>query len=329
MKLKYLFILLFTSSFLCGLGQNLVPNPGFEDLIECPDNNTGMYLAHDWFAPTNASSDIFNACHPMSGGTICPLDTGNTYLDWWFWAVPTNVVGCQDPHSGSGYAGIMVYDIEEYREYIQVKLTQELSAGERYYVQVFLSNGDRMHYGTDAFHIAFIEDSIQYNFQTVIDFGVDLSNTPGNIITELDEWVQLDWEYIANGTEKYVVFGNFYNNENTLLDSINPDEDYFNRAYYYIDDVYIGTENPNIIVENESSFDINIFPNPVSNVLQLEYAFDEEDWKIDIVNVLGQVIMVNISLQEQIDVSHLSSGYYVLRISNEHELQQTISFIKQ
>ena len=48
--------------------QNLVPNPGFEDVIECPSafpGNQEIYFAEPWIPvrPVDAStSDLFNDC---------------------------------------------------------------------------------------------------------------------------------------------------------------------------------------------------------------------------------------------------------------------------
>ncbi len=315
MPIVRFFIVFFFSAFPFLLGaQNLVPNPGFEELIDCPNNSTGMYLAHDWFSPTNGTSDIFNACHPMSGGTICPLDTGNTYLDPWQWAVPTNVVGCQEPYSGNGYAGLYVYALEDSREYIQVELLEELEFGETYYVQFYLSAADRMQYATDAIHIGFIADSIQYSTNFNYDFGIDLQNNVGNYLVDMDNWIQMDWEFVAEGNEKHIVIGNFLNNQNTDIDTINtPALGYYSRSYYYIDDVYVGTENPNSIDETGIDTEITIFPNPSSDIINID---SNGIYKARLYDIRGNAIR-EFTLQagrNELESKSLANGVYILKI---------------
>jgi hypothetical protein len=81
-------------------GQNLVPNPSFEDTLDCngPLNCCTIEIATPWFNPNSATSDLFTS-YSNCGYPI-------TY---------------QIPHTGNSYSGIFGY-LATTREYIEVKL---------------------------------------------------------------------------------------------------------------------------------------------------------------------------------------------------------------
>lgn len=58
-------------------GQNLVPNPGFEELDSCPSDLSQIEATGDWIT-ARGSADLYNACDT----------TGNA-------AVPLNLLGFQ------------------------------------------------------------------------------------------------------------------------------------------------------------------------------------------------------------------------------------------
>ena len=73
--------------------------------------------------------------------------------------------------------------------------------------------------------------------------------------------------------------------------------------------------------------EINIFPNPVNDVLSFEDKI--EGSQIQIFNSMGQVVKNETFTSNQINVSHLSKGIYFLQLINEKEKTKIISkFIK-
>ena len=50
-----------------GLAQNLVPNPSFEDMVQCPPGWTQIEFATGWINPNGYSPDYFNSCVPDTG----------------------------------------------------------------------------------------------------------------------------------------------------------------------------------------------------------------------------------------------------------------------
>src|SRR5215207_10920482 len=89
------FLLILAASNIDVMGQNLVPNNGFEAQDTCPDMGD-ISLANPWNSPTAASPDLYNI--------LCSSQN-------------------EDPRTGIGCAGIFVLSvIPEYREYIQAPL---------------------------------------------------------------------------------------------------------------------------------------------------------------------------------------------------------------
>lgn len=216
--------------FVCG--QNLVPNPGFEEFDSCPDNWSELsadFRIPYWVSPTDGSPDYFNVCSKKCG-------------------VPWNYAGYSYPRSGSAYVGVitrMAFDNDRAipnREYVQAKLISPLESGKNYLVSVFVKPATQCLYGTDAFGIVFTHDPIRAISRSNLPLVPWVKNEPGNILKNKKEWFQISSVYTAKGFEKYINIGNFENNENTQWGNFNPAKisgEPIEFAYYYIDDVQV------------------------------------------------------------------------------------------
>lgn len=81
------------------------------------------------------------------------------------------------------------------------------------------------------------------------------------------------------------------------------------------------------ISENEAAHNVNIFPNPVSDVLNVSAPGFKE---FDVINFLGQVVYSNTITSEQttINVSNLTNGIYFIRLKADNKVE-TMKFIKR
>ena len=80
-------------------GQNLVPNPSFEDYLECPDSRYDVDLAFPWTS-YGLSPDYFNAC-----------DETNVV------GVPySSIYGYQYPYHGIGQTGFIAIGFQNHHE---------------------------------------------------------------------------------------------------------------------------------------------------------------------------------------------------------------------
>ena len=80
-----------------------------------------------------------------------------------------------------------------------------------------------------------------------------------------------------------------------------------------------------------SSFDdanFSYFPNPVKNTLNLSY--NQEISNVEVFNLLGQKVSSNVinANAAQIDMSNLSKGAYIVKVSSNNQLK-TIKVIKE
>jgi hypothetical protein len=101
-------------------------------------------------------------------------------------------------------------------------------------------------------------------------------------------------------------------------------------------------ENPNInqaivVVEGSSPLSlvdidgekINVYPNPTSGILNISNLDLIKVKNITIYNQLGQILLENKNSINQIDVSNLSEGLYILTIETNDNKKYSESFIKK
>ena len=247
-------------------GQNLVPNPSFEEYISCPGAADEFNLAKGW-SSYSYSPDYFNTCA-----------TTPTVL------IPTNAFGYQYAASGKAYSGLLAYvtltlsGIKNYREYIGERLSNNLTKGTKYYVSFKVSLGYRVEPLAPA--------TCASN-----NLGVQFTNIPYNpgkprltnnsqineksIITDTTNWTRIFGSFIADSTYQYIVIGNFYDNLHTdtlIMDGSNLCK----GAYYYIDDVCVSEDSlytANYIWTGINELNhmpnISIYPNPATNYLNI------------------------------------------------------------
>jgi hypothetical protein len=244
---------------LFGKAQNLVPNPGFENgSCVVNYNSTPAKIPttiNNWYSCTGASPDPFDIC-------------GNAMPAAYDVFVPDVLFGYQYAHTGNRFMGFGFYSA--WYEYLGVKLTAPLEAGETYHVTFWLSCGDLMSWAADQVGIYFSTTDISYpttsTYGGMLNYTPQIVNTTGNFITDTT-WQKVSGDFVAAGGEQYIVIGyfkpivaaDFYQfpvttpgqnpkaNPNykpgTNGTGGNP------RAYYYIDDV---------VVEKQSALPIRL-----------------------------------------------------------------------
>ena len=126
-----------------------------------------------------------------------------------------------------------------YRYYLQGRLSQTLTAGQAYCVSFYVVN---THYsGNGCNHIgAYFDDG---SIDTTTECGyVHTQYTPqvytDSIITDTTNWTKIEGSFVANGTEKFITIGNFFDNAHTSLLPSNAHGAAL-HAYYLIDDVSV------------------------------------------------------------------------------------------
>ena len=277
---KIISFFFFLFSFFFSLSQNLVPNSGFETYSICPSaSGNSINLALPWDDPTGATSDYFNACAPVAD--LC--------------SVPDQTFGVwQYARSGVGYAGLWATQNNgmDYREYIQIQLTDTLVTGKCYSVTFFANLFNKLMYGSNNIGAYISTNAISTSPPNVLNFTPQIL-IPGNPpIIDTVNWIKVSGLYTAIGGEKYITIGNFKDDSNTviqLVDASNP----FNGCYYYIDDVSIidCEDTINSISKNINVSLFSLFPNPNNGQMSFEYTVKPKDRvEINIYDITGKLV---------------------------------------
>ena len=212
-------------------GQNLIPNPSFEEYESCP-----MQLGnfHDdvvaWQAPTLGSTDYFNNCSSVMG-------------------TPKNFNGEQVADFGQAYAGLYLYAPDDYREYMHIELKEPLVEGVPYEFSFFVSLAERSDFAIKDFGVLFSSLPIEVQTRRVLSKMHLYRDTENKyhfleikyseFYKDKKDWVKVQTAFVAKGTERFVTLGNFRNNTKTrnLITKRNAKQ----GAYYYIDKVALFT----------------------------------------------------------------------------------------
>jgi len=322
--------LLFTTS-LCN-AQNLVPNPSFEEYLECPYSTAEFHTqVSDWYSFA-VTPDYFHSCNNDLSGNV---------------GVPGNAWGYQWPITGEAYAALITYthSFVNEREYMAAALIEPLEQGTAYYVMFYTSlyNGGVLasrHCATNRLGAKFFQDP---------DFTPEIWDNPylpentadieyNEMFTDTANWVLIDGWFTADQPYNWLALGNFYDDDHTdTLQMGDPGKCY---AIYYIENVCVATDPAqcNYLKQegdisavdevNEELPIIQIYPNPATDFVKLSSSTVVTDLKI--YNPIGQLIASHKphSTAFSIQTTHWSKGLYILKVEDENNHQQTFKITK-
>lgn len=205
--------------------QNLVENPSFENYEDCPERlgNFDADVIH-WSIPTSGSTDYFNGCSTAMG-------------------TPENFKGSQPADFGEGYTGLYLYAPDDYREYIQATLTNALVEGKKYQISFYVSLAERSDFAVKDFGVLFSKNKM------LVPTKKDLSKKKlysqkdnifnymeigySNFYSDTQDWILVNTQFVAKGTERYMTIGNFKTNARTRRFKTKRNKK--QGAYYYVD----------------------------------------------------------------------------------------------
>ncbi|MBA2612471.1 MAG: gliding motility-associated C-terminal domain-containing protein [Bacteroidetes bacterium] len=193
-----------------------------------------LSLCKDWFSPFYASSpDLFNSCATTT-----------------LYTTPINAIGNQVPKDGNGYLGMEVFQnaiANDNKEYLENKLKQTLSKNKSYCVTFYVSLAELSRFACANMGVVFKKDSlIDHAYPGVNQY---INQTPvyetTSIILDSINWTKIQFSYVANGDENFMLIGNFNSNASTIKTQLKPlGAWYGDYAYYYLDDVSVLEINP-------------------------------------------------------------------------------------
>lgn len=285
--------------------QNLVPNPSFEDLSYCPNDISLICsgIATPWQCGTLGTCDYFHSCATV------------------LWAgVPVSDLGYQLTHTGEAYAGVICrWQTNNYREYLLVQLNAPLVADVWYNVSFYVSLADQS-CGIEKIGAYLSVISPYQDINTQLDFIPQVESN-GGYITDTKNWVLISGCFQAEGGEKFLTIGNFHpDSETPFTPSCNQNLDYFDHAYYYVDDVGVTVQN------NADGFPVDLngpvkacLSYKIDPALDENYSYSWSDGSHDptlIVNETGTYTLTVthgcIVSTDSIDVTILESNSFLL-----------------
>lgn len=294
-------------------GQNYISNPSFEDyqLTICGYAANGKEfnsLFIDWHSPTHASPDLFTYDAVQEDGRVC-----NNYPDGTAFLSVVN----QEPKDGKAMIGLMgLYNVKvarEYREYIQIKLSEPLLPGFDYHYGFYINLADVSRISVKELGLYFSYDSVYSDTTNALPVIPQI--TLSQPITDKDKWVFVNGVYRSQGQAWYLTMGNFNNFNNSEI--IDVDSTFSNNggafekvAYYLIDSVFIEPlpkiKIPNVITPNGD----NINDKFIIGGLQ------PERWGLQIINRWGLTIYKSRTYNNDWEPNNLEPGIYFYELTH-------------
>ena len=157
---------------------------------------------------------------------------------------PNSSFGFQYPRSGNNFVGVQFYCSNcntNPRLYPRNRLKQVLQAGKIYCAKYYVVNTNNNRVAINTYGMYFGDssiDTISKCTYPITYLNPQVENTFG-IITDTLNWVPITGTFVANGTEKYMVIGNFRSNAATSTLQLNTPSLSIQTADIYIDDVSV------------------------------------------------------------------------------------------
>ena len=217
--MKYLLILILTCAFAFANAQvNLVLNPSFEQYSRCPENVGQETYCDHWM--TIDSSWFFTADSLGSpGGTpsycnICSSTRGG--------GVPLNDYFYHYCRTGSGMMNVGMYhdcytpDTNNSRAYLQGHLAHTLTMGHGYLVTFYVVNSNQSTYAINDIG-AYLDngaiDTVSVPGAPHSGYTMQVLDTA--VISDTLNWTKIQGVFTANGTERLITIGNFFDCSHT------------------------------------------------------------------------------------------------------------------
>ena len=242
--IKYIYLLILSTTVLFANSQNLVPNFSFEEFVECPREVTFdsmKELIPYWQMPTRGTSDYYNGC------SLYQVN------------VPDNVMGNMFALDGQAYAGIILIEQPQgdtenkkalnYREYLQSQLISPLTKDSLYSVKFYFSIASYSTYAINKLGLHVSESKIGNRLNSkVLDAEAHVELDSNKVYNVRDYWYLVCDTFRAKGNEQYITIGNFNNDYETEIEKL--DNSIYRGtiqqtikenkiAYYYIDVVSV------------------------------------------------------------------------------------------
>lgn len=205
---------------------NLVPNPGFEQYNR---------LACNW---TQKVSKFNKWNHKWRSATETTPDHYSTSTDIDCWSHPRKRTdGKISPHNGACMMGIKAWGLGNtptyWHEYVEVELDEPLQAGVKYVAEFYVQRDRKSSDASNNLGMYFSDTLIATRNRLPLYFTPQVNEES---VINKKGWMRVRGVFEAKGTEKFLLIGNFYSDEETQREKMPTGE---RGAYYFIDDVNV------------------------------------------------------------------------------------------
>lgn len=218
---------------------NLVKNPSFEVYDTCPNNGEQVSYSKFWSGIDSSwvfytlpdpwcNPDYFNACATDAGATI-----------------PNNAYFYHYARTGNAMMGVRMFnnglvDGALITSYLQGRLYTPLVAGQSYCVSFYVVKMAFAGYAQNNIGAYFDDGSIDtasicHNYQT--EYTPQINDTA--IVGDTLNWTKIQGSFIANGTERFITIGDFFDTANTEHFYCSSE----GSGFYLVDDVSVIASN--------------------------------------------------------------------------------------
>ena len=213
---------------------NYVLNPSFEQYKRCPTDVDQIRCANNWNEID--TTDIDPGCSPeycniCAAGSNVGIPSGGWYTHY--------------PRTGNGVVEVSMYFDESFpsafnRDYLQGKLYTPLTGGLSYCVTFYVTLCQASQYAVNHIGVYIDDGSIDIGQDSVDCSMPKTAYTPQvvetTIINDTLNWIQVQGNFVATGTEAFITIGNFFDKMHVatiLLHGTSP------SGLYLIDDVSV------------------------------------------------------------------------------------------
>lgn len=231
MNIRGIIVFVLVLFSISGSAQNLVPNGSFEEIEQCPYNQSHFRHVKYWlptgYYPLNqgSSEELFHTCG-TNGFNIPNTGHGTRYA-----------------RTGNSMAALVFYSklIQGgLSEQIEVQLKSPMESGKEYCMSYFV----RSVTGRPTFGVCIQEVTATFSKDTLKqEAAMPATYLPkpqvinrNGIIKDTVNWTRITGNFTATGGEKFLTIYGYFPEDSVTLFSYNPDS---KAAYYFIDDVAV------------------------------------------------------------------------------------------
>ena len=221
---------------------NLVKNPSFEQYSRCQARINNIKYCNYW---TPVVDTFFSATDSLGPGKCTPEFCSTCVPFYSSSSIPLSIYYNHYPRTGNGMARLITYVKDDYdtfynaRDYLQGRLRENLANGHSYSCFYYISLTQTSPYAHNNMGPYLDDGTIDTTTQCGtphITHHPQINDT--SIFGDTLHWKKIEGTFVANGTEKFITIGNFFeavHTDTVYLNYWNFPSTYFGS--YLVDDV--------------------------------------------------------------------------------------------